>query len=913
MSKINLNILIGVWVLMMALTGQVIARTIYVDANTPDNNDGSSWAKAYKYLQDGLADANFDPCFVEVYVADGNYYPDANTADPCGTGNREATFQLINGVALYGGFAGYGATDPNARDIRLYETILSGDLDANDTPGLDPCDLPDDPNRGENSYHVVTGSGTDANAVLDGFTITGTEADADLYGGGMYNYNSSPTVNNCMFSGNTAALGGGGMCNYSSSPAVTNCIFTGNSALWGGGMYNAYESNPTVTNCIFTGNSGSSYGGGMYNDHNCSPTVTNCTFTGNSGSSYGGGMHNFYFSSPTVTNCSFIGNSCISGPGGGMYNDFHSSPSVTNCSFSGNSSTLFVGGGMSNNNDSSPTVTNCILWGNTPDEIYNYDGTSTPTVTFSDVEGGYTGTGNINANPLFVDIASGNLRLQGFSQCIDAGDNDALPADTPDLDNDGNTTESIPFDLDGNARIDSNGNAVVDMGAFEFNGDYPVHNITQNILYTGIQTAINYANDYDQIEVAPGTYNEAIDFIGKFIHLYSSAGPEVTTINGTGHYHVVQCVSGENFNTIFEGFTITGGNANGTDPNDQCGGGMYNGNSSPTVTNCNFSGNSASSYGGGMHNFYQSSPTVTNCTFRGNSAGSFGGGMYNKNDSSPTVTDCTFSGNSADQSGGGGGGMCNLSSPTVTNCNFSGNSAFAGGGMCNLSSPAVTNCIFTGNSANKGGGMYNFVSNPTVTNCTFSGNTASSNGGGMCNVLGGSLTVTNCILWDNTPDEIIDWLSTATVTFSDVQGGYTGTGNINAAPCFVNANSPDPNLWNLRLKPESPCIDVGDNLVIPPPIGLSTDFDGRPRIADGDCNTTEIVDMGAYEFSWVYIGDFYGGCDVDFVDFSVLGLTWLLEEQEAGYDPNCDISLPPDGVVDEKDLKIFTNNWLAGK
>jgi hypothetical protein len=91
------------------------------------------------------------------------------------------------------------------------------------------------------------------------------------------------------------------------------------------------------------------------------------------------------------------------------------------------------------------------------------------------------------------------------------------------------------------------------------------------------------------------------------------------------------------------------------------------------------------------------------------------------------------------------------------------------------------------------------------------------------------------------------------------------------------------------------------------------DLDNHPRIVDGDCNTTEIVDMGAYEFSHVSLGDFAGGCDVDFADFAVLALAWLTEEGQAGYDSNCDIALPYDGAIDEKDLQVFTDNWLFGK
>jgi hypothetical protein len=97
------------------------------------------------------------------------------------------------------------------------------------------------------------------------------------------------------------------------------------------------------------------------------------------------------------------------------------------------------------------------------------------------------------------------------------------------------------------------------------------------------------------------------------------------------------------------------------------------------------------------------------------------------------------------------------------------------------------------------------------------------------------------------------------------------------------------------------------------PGGVTTDLDSRARFADGDCNTTEIVDMGAYEFDWAYIGDFAGGCDVDFVDFAYLALTWLKEDGEPGYDYLCDISIPADNFINVSDLKIFTDNWLAGK
>jgi len=170
----------------------------------------------------------------------------------------------------------------------------------------------------------------------------------------------------------------------------------------GGGMWNL-GSSPTLTNCMFSGNSTGEYGvgGGMVN-HESSPTLTNCTFSGNSAGEYGGGggMCNTRNSNPTLTNCTFSENSAEGG--GGMFNWEYSNPKLTNCLFNSNSVNYF-GGGMFNVN-SSPTVTNCILWGNsaqTGPQIYNV-GTGSVTVSYTDVQGTWPGTGNINADPCFV-------------------------------------------------------------------------------------------------------------------------------------------------------------------------------------------------------------------------------------------------------------------------------------------------------------------------------------------------------------------------------------------------------------------------------------------------------------------------------------------------------------------------------
>jgi hypothetical protein len=487
-TRLNFKLWLVIAILLSAMAGTTFGgKIIYVDADATGLNNGSSWANSYKYLQDALADASSSAKPVEIRVAQGIYKPDQGAHQT--PGSQEATFQIINGVTIKGGYAGFSEPNQDARILDLYNAILSGDLDGNDEPNF--------VNNEENSYHVVTGSAINETAILDGFTITGGNT-ADS-GGGMYNNNSSPTVSNCTFSANSAIWGGcgGGMANYYSSPMVSNCTFkansadvdgggmhnnwysspilnnctfSANSALEGGGMYNWYsrpkvedciftnnsaigggmynrESSPTIANCTFSANSADMDGGGMYNYWYSSPILTNCTFSANSADMDGGGMYNYYYSSPTVEACTFSENSATRG--GGMYNYFYSSPKVESCTFSENSA--MYGGGMYNYHYSSSTVTNCILWADVPSEIYLVD--STPVITYSDVQGGWTGKGNININPRFVDSANRNYHLLPESPCINAGDPNFI-------------AEPNETDMDGEARVIF---ARVDMGADEFN------------------------------------------------------------------------------------------------------------------------------------------------------------------------------------------------------------------------------------------------------------------------------------------------------------------------------------------------------------------------------------------------------------------------------------------------------------
>jgi hypothetical protein len=154
--------------------------------------------------------------------------------------------------------------------------------------------------------------------------------------------------------------------------------------------------------------------------------------------------------------------------------------------------------------------------------------------------------------------------------------------------------------------------------------------------YPTIQSALDAAVDTDEILVAPGTYNETIDFLRKAVTLRSSGGRDVTTIDGAGlNKTIVKCTSGETPDTLFEGFTVTNGLAFNF-------GGMDIANSSPTVRDCIFSDNTGTNSAGGM-GIRVANPTITQCLFIGNTA-PLGGGITITH-GTPALIQCTFVGN----------------------------------------------------------------------------------------------------------------------------------------------------------------------------------------------------------------------------------------------------------------------------
>lgn len=398
---------------------------------------------------------------------------------------REGTFLLKSGVALYGGFSG-DETARSQRDPAANVTILSGDLLDNDGAGFI--------NYEDNVYHAVTGSGADATAILDGFTIRGGDADGEHphdRGGGICIYSGRPTLANLIITGNAAERFGGGMANYASSPSLNHVTFSGNKAKYygssGGGMYNDWYSSPTLSEVIFIGNYANDGGGGMYNQDHSNPTLVNVSFSANSADFLGGGMFN-RSSSPVLTGVTFSGNA--SGSGGGMYNANSSSPTLINVTFSGNSATYngggmfswlasnpvltnvtisgntagWAGGGLYSLNNSTPGLINSIVWGNTA--LSNPQISGSASISYSDIQGGWTGEGNLSADPLLGALADngGFTRTHALgvgSPAIDAGSPTTCPA---------SDQRGVARPIDGDLQDGSR----CDMGAVEFEPGQPL-------------------------------------------------------------------------------------------------------------------------------------------------------------------------------------------------------------------------------------------------------------------------------------------------------------------------------------------------------------------------------------------------------------------------------------------------------
>jgi hypothetical protein len=368
------------------------AEVLYVAADARSGGDGRSWQTAFRTIGSAIRIASVtNTKWPEIWVKRGTY-------------RLGSQLRVTEPVKILGGFNGNETNSSQRNYWGWSPTIIDGGLATRCLHITSPC-------------------------VIDGFRIRNGYSPYSV-GGGIYINGSLPGnvtayIQNCLIQNNNARTGGG-VYLYRSNSYFKNCYFYENESEGGGAMYHRYSS-PTIEKCIFRGNI--SFGGGAimgYHRHpnDQTPKITNCLFYGNQSYGYGGAIsHNQVW--PTITNCTFTQNTA-NYPGGAYYGA----------------------------NSEGPRIRNSIMWGNWPDELDVSSGSSRLYVSFSNIEGGWTGSGsgNIDVDPSFRGTS--DFHLSEGSACIDAGSG-GYPYDD---------IVGTPRPLDG----DEDGVAMSDMGAYEY-------------------------------------------------------------------------------------------------------------------------------------------------------------------------------------------------------------------------------------------------------------------------------------------------------------------------------------------------------------------------------------------------------------------------------------------------------------
>ncbi len=397
----------------------------------------------------------------DVGVLDGwlmNFATNVRGGAPQGP-QRERRFEMYPEIELVGGHRGPfsgGEFDPDDRNPDVFRSFLNGELETDDDDGGGG-----DPVRGVEPlhvYHVVNASAADATSLLDGFYIINGDAsgaDEQAYGGGVY-------------------VGGEGHL------VMRNCVLETNSGRGGAGLYIGQDASAVVSLSTFRGNTATEIGGGVYSAGQS--WFSNIEVYGNSSFDAAG----VYNDGDAIWANAMVRNNAADFMGGGIMST-RGIIEIINCTVAGNDAG--TAGGIAIVGGAALRLNNSILWGNrdffgggfvaqlflgTMLEANNSIVEDVPTDEAGDMYDGLSGL-----NPEFVNPDTNDYRLELFSPGVDGGLNTVVAMDFADLDQDGDVTETVPYDVAGRDRIDmyspprgedggGDGEAVVDIGAYEF-------------------------------------------------------------------------------------------------------------------------------------------------------------------------------------------------------------------------------------------------------------------------------------------------------------------------------------------------------------------------------------------------------------------------------------------------------------
>lgn len=761
---VRLGCVLALWLGSHGAGTSVADRVIFVDDSAPAGGNGASWATAFRSLQDALFDVQRAPRASEIRIGQGMFKPDFGHRED--TGDRDASFRLLDDLALRGGFAGFGAADPDERDIERYVTVLSGDLAGDDGP--------DFTNINDNSRHVVSGEYA-STAVLDGFTITAGNADLPYdVGGGLEG--GSASVTRCVFEGNRAVfLGGAAACfarfsqctfrgNRSESTAgavfaeggaTIDCVFIDNRAVLGGAGAGQGLSSHAWEGCVFERNTAEQGGALWFGDYGGCVTIDGCEFRDNHASTNGGAVFFGDEYCPTVTNSIFDQNSAA-GAGGGVYSSSKIG-AFTDVVFRQNGATL--GGGLFRRDGEAgdrSTLIGCTF------------------ETNAAVLGG--GAYVESADVAFIDCALlGNTAIAGGGIYNDAGrlaiTDGSVDANVAVLDGGGVfclgdvATDGASFlrnsASDGGGLHVVSGTASVNASLFDGN------TAARGAGIYGLRSTLTM-NDTDVLrQVADG------DGGGVYVRestadladctLSANAGDEGGAVDVVdGSLVMTRCRVSEN--AAYVGAGVAGFDSDlvltdclvETNHAGASYAGLWSHDGSRTVVErCLFRKNTCNGLGAGIGDQHNASLRVVDCSFIDNAAFADGAGMHTQNGLIVEVVGCTFTGNTALADGSDGGGLhiivylMESERLLVTDCVFEDNVApGVGGGLAVRGNDVqVRSSQFRRNRAMNGGALGGRTGSLEVVDCSFIDNTATRDGGALSAI--DDLTLINCLFASN--------------------------------------------------------------------------------------------------------------------------------------------------------------------
>ncbi|MEM8899164.1 MAG: choice-of-anchor Q domain-containing protein, partial [Bacteroidota bacterium] len=736
-----------------------------------------------------------EPSTKEIWVAKGFYTPGPSVT---------STFELVDGVNLIGGFAG-NETDREARDWRVNSTNLTGNIG-----GFAIAD---------NCWHVITAQNITSATTVDGFVIRQGFADGsglDRHGAGFFILDSrNIQINSCLFDTNQARKGDGA------------------------GVYIRQSRDITFSEAVFGNNTARGDGGGVYIGPNSRDIqFFSSTFAGNTSSEEDGGAIGNFGPGNQTFSCLFYENTAKRG--GAIYNGSQGSIDVWHGTLTQN--TADDGFGSAVYSRGKFFSTHSIYWDNTHDNPVESDQPSQVDweINFSIVEGGWSfgGGNNKNTDPLFRDPDQNRFTLLENSPGIDV------------------SNQSFTYvDLLGNPRVV---NGKPDMGAYEFQTGPPpplsLVYVDQDAsgaddgsswedAFEDLQDALAFARtnpSVREIWVAEGVYtptsgtNSSLSFelVNGIGLLGGFEGDEtesesrnpasnLTVLSGEiggnsssdNTWHVLRATDLTD-STLLDGFTIVGGYADGSG-SDRHGGGLFMTNSQKLVIQqVEFSRNRAvNGDGGAIFTIGSSNSSLRDVLFQNNQARGDGGAIYLNTETSSFLIDrAIFQNNKSTEEDGG---------------------AIAIFGGISDGKHIIANSLFFENESKRGGAIY-IARNAAMegANLTFTKNEAPKNLGSAINARG-QLNLFNSILWDNSDESplVVEQNERSKeVSYSIIEGGFSGTQILDLDPEFTNASDDD---YTLALT--SPAIDQGI-------ASASTiDLAGNPRLS-GDQ-----LDLGAFE------------------------------------------------------------------